>query len=363
MILSGSRARTLFAGATLLLAPLVAASALAQDAAPKAVAATERNKPNAAMQAVLDELKALGAKPIHTLSVPEARQQASPADAAVAVQRDRKIPAGPEAKIATKDFSIPTANGALLARAYVPAGQGPFPMVVYFHGGGWVIADLNTYDATPRALAFGANAVVVSVEYRHGPEHKFPAGHEDAIAAYKWLVENGGTLNADSTRVAVAGESAGGNLAANVALAAKEQKLTAPVHQLLVYPVAGKDMETPSYKENENAVPLAKKDMAWFVKEALPSMDAAADPRIDLVNRTDLAGLPPATIILAEIDPLRSEGEKLGAALEKAGVAVNERLFAGVAHEFFGMGKVVPEAKQAMDLAVADLKKAFGNGM
>ena len=137
------------------------------------------------MQAVLDQLKQLDAKPVHELTVPQARLQPSPADAAKGVQWSKKISSAPESKVMTTDIIIPTKAGDLPARVYKPTGDGPFPVVVYFHGGGWVIADLNVYDATPRALALGANAMVVSVDYRHAPEHKFPAAHEDAWAAYQ----------------------------------------------------------------------------------------------------------------------------------------------------------------------------------
>jgi acetyl esterase/lipase len=316
-------------------------------------------KPNARMQAVLDALSELQAKPIHTLNVPEARTQASAADAARTVQRDKKISPLPEIKIRTKDIAIPSPNGALPARLYLPEGAGPFPVIVYFHGGGWVLADINTYDATPRALASGTGAIVVSADYRHAPEHKFPAQHEDAWTAYAWTVENIDTLNGDSRRIAVAGESAGGNLAANVAVMARDRKATLPVHQLLVYPIAGNDTNTPSYVENASALPLGKADMEWFVERVFKSKDETADPRINLVGRTDLQGLPPATVITAQIDPLRSEGQAYAENLKKAGVEVNAVTFDGVAHEFFGMAKVVAEAKQAVDTANADLKKAF----
>lgn len=314
---------------------------------------------DADMQAVLKQLSALGAKPIHTLSVPDARSQASPADAAKGVQWTKRIPSTPESKIATRDIGIPTEAGVLPARVYTPEGDGPFPVVVYYHGGGWVLADLNVYDATPRGLAHGAEAVVISVDYRHAPEHKFPAQHDDAWAAYTWVVENVHTLNGDANRIAVAGESAGGNLAANVALMARERQTIMPVHQLLVYPITGNDMNTPSYQENADAQPLGKADMEWFVKNVFASPDHTADPRINLVGRSDLADLPAATVILAQIDPLRSEGEAYADALEKAGVQVTSRTFEGAAHEFFGMGKVVADAKQATDLAVANLKAAF----
>lgn len=321
--------------------------------------AQEPPKPNAQMQAVLDALKGLQAKPFHTLSVSEARSQASAADAARTVGRDEKISPFPEAKVATKDISIPTPNGNLPTRVYMPAGEGPFPVIIYFHGGGWVVADIDTYDSTPRALVLGTDAIVVSVDYRHAPEHKFPAQHDDAWAAYVWTVENVHTLNGDASRIAVAGESAGGNLAANVALMAKTMGSTMPVYQLLVYPIAGNDTNTPSYRENADASPLGKADMEWFVSHVFSSKEKTADPRINLVGRSDLAGLPPATVITAQIDPLRSEGQAYAEKLKAASVAVNAIDVEGVTHEFFGMAKVVDEAKRTVDAASADLRKAF----
>lgn len=340
-----------FVKSALFLGALLATPAFAQDAP----------KPVPEMQAVLDKLGALGAKPFSTLTVPEARTQASPADAAHAVQWDKRISSNPEAQVTTKDIAIPSKAGGLAARVYIPGGEGPFPVVVYYHGGGWVVADLNVYDGAPRALALGAHAIVVSVEYRHAPEHKFPAAHDDAWTAYKWVVENIHELNGNADKIAVAGESAGGNLAANVALMAKEMKTKQPVHQLLVYPVAGNDMNTPSYKENANAKPLGKADMEWFVKNTVTSMDDTKDPRINLNGRSDLAGVAPATVILAQIDPLRSDGETYASKLKDAGVKVDLKTYDGVTHEFFGMGKVVPQAKEALDLAVSDLTAAFNN--
>jgi len=316
-------------------------------------------KPAPEMQAVLDKLAALGSKPFSTLTVPEARTQASPADAAHAVQWDKRVSSNPEAEVATRDIAIPSKEGGLAARVYLPGGEGPFPVIVYYHGGGWVVADVNVYDGAPRALSLGAHAIVVSVEYRHAPEHKFPAAHDDAWTAYKWVVENIHELNGNADKIAVAGESAGGNLAANVALMAKEMKTKQPVHQLLVYPVAGIDMNTASYKENADAKPLGKADMEWFVKNTVSSMDDANDPRINLNGRSDLAGVAPATVILAQIDPLRSDGETYAAKLKDAGVTVDLKTYDGVTHEFFGMGKVVPQAKEALDLAVSDLTAAF----
>lgn len=348
-------------------------AALAQtDVATEAVAATaaagtnsetahEMAKPAPEMQAVLDKLADLGAKPLHTLTPDEARAQPTPADAVAAVMADKGIDAGPAAAISTRDIVIPGPGGDIMARVYTPAGEGPFPIVVYYHGGGWVIADLDTYDASARALSLGAEAVVVSSHYRQGPENVFPAAHDDAYAAYVWAVENSGEFNGDAARMAVAGESAGANLAANVAIMARDAKIMQPLHQLLVYPVAGNDMSTPSYLENAEAAPLGKADMAWFVEHAFAKMGDTADPRLNLVGRDDLQGLPPATLITAQIDPLRSESIAYGEALDAAGVTVEARNFEGVTHEFFGMGAVVPQAVEAMDFATTNLKAAFAN--
>ncbi len=341
--------RLVFPVSALLLSSAIAIPAFAQEMA----------KPSSEMQAVLDKLAALNSKPFSTITVPEARIQASAADAAKAVQWDKRIPSTPEAQVKTKDIAIPTNGGKLAARVFTPEGRGPFPVIVYYHGGGWVVADLNVYDAAPRGLSLGVGAVVISVEYRHAPEHKFPAAHEDAWNAYKWVLENARDLHGDASKIAVAGESAGGNLAANVALMAKEMKTQQPVYQLLVYPVAGNDMSTPSYKENADAKPLGKADMEWFVKNTFASIEQTSDPRLNLVGRTDLAGVAPATIITAQIDPLRSEGEAYAAKLKEAGVDVDAKMFPNVTHEFFGMAKVVPQAKEANDLAIADLKSAF----
>ncbi|MBC7736543.1 MAG: alpha/beta hydrolase [Candidatus Saccharibacteria bacterium] len=333
----------------------------AAETTPIAAPAEQMAKPTAEMQAVLDALKALGAKPIHTQTVEQVRAQPTPADAVAAVMKEKGIKPGPEADIAIQDMMIKGAAGDIPARIYTPPGTGPFPVIVYFHGGGWVIANIDTYDASARSLALGAKAVVVSSHYRQGPEDVFPAAHDDAYAAYLWSVENSGKINGDAARMAVAGESAGGNLAANVAIMARDNKITLPVYQLLVYPIAGNDLNTPSYIENADAAPLGKADMDWFIKYAFAKMEDAADPRVNLVARTDLQGLPPATLITAQIDPLRSEGQAYGQALMEAGAKVHMQNYDGVTHEFFGMAAVVPEAKQAMDLATKDLRAAFGN--
>ena len=316
-------------------------------------------KPNAQMQAVLDQLAALHPKPIAKLSAPAARKQPSPADAVKALLKKQGKSAAPMPVGTVTNRMIPGPGGHIPVRIYTPKGNGPFPIVVYYHGGGWVIANLDTYDASPRAMVNLANAVVVSSHYRQGPEHKFPAAHEDAFAAYKWTLQNAKSLKGDPAKVAVMGESAGGNLAAAVSMMARDSSVQLPVYQVLVYPIAGSDTNTASYQENAAAKPLNKPMMEWFFAKYLRSPADGKNPLIDLVH-ADLQGLPPATVITAQIDPLRSEGGELADRLKSAGSEVDYKNYEGVTHEFFGMGAVVDEAKQAEQQAAEGLKKGFG---
>lgn len=323
------------------------------------VSVAQPTQPDPQMQGVLDALRDLKARPVHSLSVMEARTQANAADAARTVRRARNISFLPEAEVETRDLAIPTPAGALPARVYAPDASGPLPMVLYFHGGGWVIGDLNSYDETPRALTLGTGAIVLSIDYRHAPESKFPAAHDDAWNTYLWLLDNAATIGGDPKRIAVAGEGAGANLAANVALMAKEKNRPLPVYQLLVTPIAGSDTTTPSYQENAETRPLGGADMTWFTGHVLSSREQDADPRINLIGRNDLAGLPPATVVTAELDPLRSEGQTYAEMMKSAGVAVNLVAVTGVTHEFFGMGLVIDKAKSAIEAANTDLLKAL----
>ena len=329
-----------------LLASLLAGAALAAAA------------PNSDMKAVLDKLASMNPKPLPQLTAAQARKQPTPADAVKAVLQEKGKSTEPEPVAKVQDRQISGAEGQIPARIYTPEGKGPLPVVVYFHGGGWVIANNDVYDASPRALANLAKAIIVAVDYRQAPEHKFPAAHEDAFAAYKWVLENASSFGGDPARVAVAGESAGGNLAAAVSLMARDRKAPMPLAELLVYPIAGYDFNTPSYQENATAKPLDQAGMQWFYQQYLNSPKDAQDPRISLVN-ADLHGLPPTTLITAQIDPLRSEGQMLAKNLEKAGVKVESKTYDGVTHEFFGMGAVVAEAKDAEKFGADGLKKAL----
>ena len=317
------------------------------------------------MALVIKKLMALGAKPIGTLSVEETRKGPTPADAVKAVLKDegKDLTAITTAmKVKKQDATYPTGGGTQPLRIYTPEGpapQGGFPVIVYFHGGGWVIADINTYEASAMALAQKANAIVASAEYRHAPENKFPAQHEDANAAYRWVLQSARSWGGDANRVAVVGESAGGNLAVNVAITARDQKLQMPLYVLSVYPIAGTATNTPSYMKNANAIPLNKSGMEWFFKNAISKPEDMQDPRLNLLGHANLMGLPPTFVITAEIDPLMSEGKMLADKLKQAGVATKYENFAGVTHEFFSMGIVVKTADRAEDMAAEALKKAF----
>ena len=203
-------------------------------------------KPDMAMGKVLDTLAGLGGKPIETLTAQEARLQPTPTDAVKKILHDTVKDENPTMGVQTRDIMIDGAVGQLQARIYSPDPDSDDlkPLVVYFHGGGFVIADLDVYDGGPRGVSRFADVVVLSVHYRQAPENKFPAAHEDAVAAYKWVLDNAQSFNGDPQKIAVMGESAGGSLAINVSIAARDEGFRAPVHQVLVYPVAGNDMTT-----------------------------------------------------------------------------------------------------------------------
>lgn len=317
--------------------------------------------PNPQMKAVLDQLAALGGKAIETLTAAEARKQPTPTDAVKALLEKEGKSSAPDPAVISADRTIPGPGGSLPVRIYTPkSGKGPFPVVVYYHGGGWVIANKDVYDGGARALSKLANAVVVSVDYRQGPEHKFPAAHDDAFATYKWALANAVLIKGDPNKVAIAGESAGGGLAVATAIMARDTKVQMPLAIVSVYPIAGTDTTTPSYVENAQAKPLNRAMMSWFLNNYLKGPQDRTNPRVDLMA-AQLGGLPPTTIINAQIDPLRSDGEMLAQKLKAAGVSTEQKTYAGVTHEFFGMGAVVDNAMAAEQMAADALKKAFGS--
>ncbi|MEA3087996.1 MAG: acetyl esterase [Paraburkholderia sp.] len=314
------------------------------------------------MKAVLDALKSLKPKPIEDCSVAEARKQPTPADAAKQLMANPAYSSRPSPEleaVRTQDITIPAAAGSNPARVYTPQGAGPFPVILYFHGGGWVIADLDTYDATPRSMAAQSNAIVVSAHYRQAPEHRLPAAHEDAFAAWRWLVDNAASLGGDPGKLAVMGESAGANLAINVSIRARDTGLQMPIHQALIYPVASNNIVSISYEENRNAKPLNKPMMVWFFHNVINNERDLTSPLIDVVS-ANLSRLPPAVVVTAGIDPLRSDGEKLAEKLKSVGVAVEHRNYRGATHEFFGMAAVVAAARDAQTFVSLAQRQAFG---
>lgn len=310
------------------------------------------------MHAVIEKLVSYGDSPLVKLSAVEARMQHSPADAVKDLMMQNNISAPALlSDTAGKDIDVP--GGKIHLRVYTPkSGTGPFPVIVYYHGGGWVIANLDTYDASARSLADQTGSVLVSVAYRQAPEFKFPTAHNDSYAAYEWVVKNAASIKGDPNKIAVAGESAGGNLACAVSIMARDKGQQLPIYQLLVYPIAGYDFTTPSYASGDNLKPLNTSLMKWFFEKYLRSPADGKNPLISLVN-ADLKGLPPSTVITDELDPLMSEGAMLADRLKAAGVMVNYKNYDGVTHEFFGMAAIVPEAKAAQAVAIADLKNAF----
>lgn len=310
------------------------------------------------MQVIIEKLSSYGDQPIETLSATDARKNHTPTDAVMDVAKQNNI-AVPMPKVDTTGKDIDADNGKVHLRIYTPkVGNGPYPLIVYYHGGGFVIANVNVYHASAQALAEQVGAIVVSVAYRLAPENKFPTAHNDAFAAYEWAVKNAVDLKADPAKIAVAGESAGGNLAANVSIMARNKHIMLPVHEVLIYPIAQADMNTESYKMYANAKPLNKAMMGWFTEKYLNSTIEAQDPKISLVD-ANLSGLPSTTIITAEIDPLHDDGVMLADKLKAAGVKVNLKNYEGVTHEFFGMSLLVPEAKAAQAYVADQLKAAF----
>lgn len=315
-------------------------------------------KPSPAMQAVLTKLAMLGGKPIETLTPQQARLQPSAADAVARVAMNHGISplSMPVGDVADSMFH---AGGAdIPIRIYTPPGSGPFPVLVYYHGGGWVLADINAYDASARALAVKGKTIVVSVGYRLAPEHKFPVPADDAYAGFAWVTRHAASFNGDAKRVSVGGESAGGNLATVVAMMARDKHAAMPIHELLIYPVTNYAFDTPSYEKNAMAKPLNRAMMRWFFKHYLRTPADGARPYVSPLRATSLANMPPATVITDDIDPLMSEGKAYADKLAAAGVPVRYKNYSGVTHEFFGMGAVVPTAVSAEAFAGEQLRYA-----
>jgi acetyl esterase len=259
-----------------------------------------------------------------------------------------------------EDVVIPLEGRTLDARLYVPEGAGEMPpLVVFYHGGGWVIGDLDSHDGTCRVLARASKAALLSVAYRLAPEHRYPTAPLDCFDALDWASRNGATLGVDSSRLAVAGDSAGGNLAAAVAIMARDQGL-ALRHQTLIYPVTDYDFSTPSYLANGGGEYfLSTAGMKWFWLHYLGGGAAENSPLATVLQTPDIEGVAPATVITAQYDPLCDEGNAYADKLKAAGVAVDAAVAPGMIHGFFSMSEMIPDANIWIDRAGANLAKAF----
>jgi acetyl esterase len=275
----------------------------------------------------------------------------------------RLVTGMPTPVAAVRNEHIPGPGGALPVRIYNPSTEpAALPVIVYFHGGGWVLGDLDSHDNVCRALAVKTGAVVVAVDYRLAPEHPYPAAVDDAHAAVRWVADNASTIGADGMRIAVAGDSAGGNLAAAVSLLAREQG-PALRAQALIYP--GVDMVTmdrPSLQDFSAGLFLTHERIEWFKDQYVPDRARRAEPLASPLLASDHHGLPPTVIVTAGFDPLRDEGEAYGKALGDAGIPVEMKRYDGVIHGFVSMDRWFPESAAAIDLVAASLRQHFGSG-
>lgn len=304
----------------------------------------------------LDQMAALNAPPMDTLSpqvVREGYRQGLDAFSKTVL---------PDNIANVEDRMMPGAGGDLPLRVYTPRGDGPFPILMYFHGGGWVIGDLDTHDVLCRDLASGVGCLVVAVDYRLAPEHPFPAAPDDCFAATRWAAEHADDLNGDPARLAVGGDSAGGNLATVTALQARDAGGPPLVFQLLVYPGTDMSMSAPSVEENAEGYGLGKRDMVWFGSHYLQDNGDRDNPLASPLAAPSLKGLPPALVVTAEYDPLRDEGEAYGRKLQADGVLTTITRYDGMIHGFFTRAAVTDRSKDAIEEAAAALRGAFAQG-
>ncbi len=303
---------------------------------------------------VHDLYRLAGRPPLQTLSPPEAREAMKAARAVF--QPD------PPVVSSVRDLTCPGPAGAIPLRYYRPASAAAttkLPVLVFYHGGGWVIGDLETHDTLCRELANGSGAAVIAVDYRLAPEHRFPAAVEDSFAATKWVAEHGAELVLDTSRLAVGGDSAGGNLAAVVALMARDANGPAIKHQLLIYPATDASQTQVSHTENADVLPLTKPVMDWFWTHYLDGKDGTADWRASPLVAGSLINLPPAHVITAGYDVLRDEGLDYADKLESAGASVTRKHYPGQIHGFITMGKMVGDANVAVAESAAALSVAL----
>jgi acetyl esterase len=302
------------------------------------------------VRALLEAIEAAGTQAIETLPLQEARQ--------AALDGIRIVGGQPEEIGRVEDLRIPHPEGPIPIRVYTPEGDGPFPCLVYFHGGGWVVCNLDTHEVVCRAIARRAGAVVVSVDYRLSPEYKFPAAVEDCYAATQWVAANAARLGVDPGRMAVGGDSAGGNLATVMCLKSRDEGGAGLALQVLVYPVTNlASFDTESYREFAEGHYLTRAEMEWFRGHYLARIKDALNPYASPLLAADLRGLPPTLAITAECDPLRDEGEAYAKRLADAGVAVTCSRYGGMIHPFFSMGGVLSQGYRAIEQVAAAVRQ------
>jgi acetyl esterase len=289
---------------------------------------------------LLEQFARSGVKPLSELSIQETREQMLVGSCLLGRG---------DAVHAVEDLQIPGPDGPVPVRLYRPRTEGPLPILVYFHGGGWIMGSIATHDALCRNLCARADIAVASVEYRLAPEHPFPAGLEDCYAATRWLAAQADSLGLAPQRLAVGGDSAGGNLAASVTLLARQRGGPAICFQLLIYPVMDFDFDTPSYHENASGFHLTRQDMVWCWRQYLARELDGYTPLASPLRAEDVRGLPPAMVITAEYDPLRDEGEAYARRLEQAGVPVTCKRYPGMIHGFIRRPGQLDQARTALD--------------
>ena len=305
-------------------------------------------------KALLDQLARLGLPPMSRLL---------PVAARIAYKEGRKFSQPPTPAVgAIEPLSVPGPGGSIACRLYRPVSDDrshPLPALVFFHGGGFVIGDLDTHDVLCRQLANKAECIVIAVDYRLAPEHKFPAAFDDSLAVTRWVSAHARNFGVDPARLAVGGDSAGGNLAATVALAIRDSGGVHLVFQLLIYPLTDQRNIAPSYETNDGYL-LTRDVIRYYREHYLNCSEETIDWRASPLLATDLAGLPPALLLTAGFDPLRDEGQQYADRMRDCGVKVEYRCFEGQIHGFILMGGVIDEANRAVDWCAAALARGFG---